>query len=255
MELPLLCLFAFLAGFVDAIVGGGGLIQLPALFLLVPDSGAASLAAVLGTNKFSSICGTGTAVVQYARRVPIPWATMLPAAVTAFLLSMLGARLVSLLHPTLLKPLVLVLLIAVAAHTFLRRSFGERHTPRLPVDRERLLAALAGAVIGFYDGFFGPGTGSFLIFVFIGLLGFDFLTASASAKVVNFATNLSATLYFALTDNILYHFAIPMALCNVAGSLVGTRMAVLRGNRFVRRLFLGVVLVMILRYGWDVFRN
>ncbi len=255
VELLLLCLFSFLAGLVDAIVGGGGLIQLPALLLLLPAQGATSLAAVLGTNTLASICGTGTAGVQYARRVPIPWATVLPAALAAFALSFAGARSVSLLPPAVLKPLVLVLLLAVGAHTFLRKDLGDRPGPRLPAERERLVAVLGGAALGFYDGFFGPGTGSFLIFAFVGLLGFDFLTASASAKVVNFATNLSATIYFAATDNILYSFAIPMAVCNIAGALVGTRLAVLRGNRFIRRLFLAVVLAMILRYGWDVFAN
>jgi uncharacterized membrane protein YfcA len=247
-----LCCFAFLAGLVDSVVGGGGLIQLPALFLCLPPATAAQTATVLGTNKLSSICGTGTALAQFARRVPLNWRSLLPAAVTAFVFSFLGARVVSRLRPELLRPLILVLLVAVAIYTFIRRDFGNLHQPRFAAHHERLLGLALGGVIGFYDGFFGPGTGSFLIFAFIGLFGFDFLTASASAKVINFATNLSAVAYFAATDNILYRYGLPMAACNVAGSLLGTRLAILKGNRFVRGFFLVVVSGMILRFGWEV---
>jgi uncharacterized membrane protein YfcA len=247
-----LCCFAFLAGLVDSVVGGGGLIQLPALFLCLPPATAAQTAAVLGTNKLSSICGTGTALAQFARRVPLNWRSLLPAAVTAFVFSFLGARVVSRLRPELLRPLILLLLVAVAIYTFIRKDFGSLHRPRFAAHHERLLGLALGGVIGFYDGFFGPGTGSFLIFAFIGLFGFDFLTASASAKVINFATNLSAVAYFAATDNILYRYGLPMAACNVAGSLLGTRLAILKGNRFVRGFFLVVISGMILRFGWEV---
>lgn len=255
METSWLCGFAFLAGFVDSVVGGGGLIQIPALLLLLPSSQASAVAAVLGTNKLSSICGTSMAVVQYTRRIRIQWQAMLPAAFTALVCSFLGARTVSLLHPAILKPLVLGLLIAVALFTFVRKDLGHRHAPHLTARRERRFGMLVGAGIGFYDGFFGPGTGSFLIFIFIGLFGYDFLTASASAKVINFATNLSAVAYFAATDNILYRYAVPMGACNVLGSLAGTRMAMLKGNRFVRFLFLAVISALIVRYAWEVFAS
>jgi hypothetical protein len=247
-----LCGFAFLAGFIDSVVGGGGLIQIPALLLFLPPEQAAVVPAVLGTNKLSSICGTGMALAQYARRIAIPWRSMLPAAAAAFILSFVGARTVSILSPALLKPLVLLLLVAVAIYTFLRKDFGRLHAPRFTVRHETWVGLLIGVTIGFYDGFFGPGTGSFLIFTFIGLLGFDFLTASASAKLINFATNLSAVAYFAATDRILYAYAVPMGCCNLLGSMVGTRMALWRGNRFVRWFFLLVVSALILRYGWEV---
>ena len=240
MEILCLCCFAFLAGFVDSVVGGGGLVQIPALFLFLPASLSASIPVVFGTNKLSSICGTGTAVVQYSRRVRINWH------------SILGARAVSLPKPEILKPLVLVLLVAVAACTYWRKDFGNLHAPQFTAHRERQFGIWVGVVIGFYDGFFGPGTGSLLIFIFIGLFGFDFLAASANAKVVNFATNLSAVTYFAATHNILYHYAVPMGLCNVLGSLTGTRLAILKGNAFVRVFFLLVVTTMILRFGWEV---
>ena len=253
MELLWLCLFAFAAGLVDSIVGGGGLIQLPALCVFLPKELAASIPLVFGTNKLSSMCGTAVAVMQYSRRVPIPWRSIMPAATAAFILSAAGARLVQLVKSDFLKPLTLVLLVAVAIYTFSRKSFGRLHAPKFLADRERLFAVLVGAVIGFYDGFFGPGTGSFLIFIFIGLFGFDFLTASASSKVINLATNLAAVIAFAASGMVLYEYALPMGVCNVAGSLLGTRLAILKGNQFVRVLFLGVVAVMIVRFAWEQF--
>jgi len=247
-----LCGFALLAGFVESVVGGGGLIQIPALLLFLPPEQAAAVPAVLGTNKLSSICGTGMALAQYAKRIAIPWRSMLPAAVVAFVLSLAGARTVSVLSTAVLKPLVLALLLGVAICTFARKDLGRLHAPRFAARHEVRIGLLIGAVIGFYDGFFGPGTGSFLIFLFVGLLGFDFLRASASAKVINLATNLSAVGYFAATDRILYGYAVPMGACNLLGSVLGARMAMWRGNRFVRWFFLVVVGVLILRYGWEV---
>jgi len=251
VALSYLCVFAFLAGFVDSVVGGGGLIQLPALFICLPPAYASVAATVFGTNKLSSICGTGMAVIQYARRIPLRWRSLLPSAGTAFVFSWLGARTVAHAPTQVLKPVILVLLVAVAAYTYWRKDFGDLHAPKLNSRQEALMGLLMGAGIGFYDGFFGPGTGSFLIFGFIGIFGCDFLTASASAKVINCATNLSAVAYFAATDHILYRYALPMGVCNILGSLAGTRMAILKGSRFVRAFFLVVITGMILRFGWD----
>lgn len=245
-----LCGFAFLAGFIDSVVGGGGLIQLPALFFLLP---AASVATVLGTNKLSSIAGTSVAVVQYSRKVNLNWRTLLPAAITAFVFSFIGARAASLISAGVMKPLILILLVAVAIYTFIKKDFGSMSRPKLEAERERFVGVAVGLVLGLYDGFFGPGTGSFLIFIFIGIFGMDFLSASASSKVINFATNLSAVIYFAATENILYHFALPMAACNILGSVVGTRLAIAKGSAFVRVLFLTVVVAIILRFGYDIF--
>lgn len=253
MELFWLCLFAFVAGFVDAIVGGGGLIQLPALFVFLPRELAASVPLVFGTNKLSSLCGTSVAVWQYSRRVPIPWRSVLPATVAAFVFSAVGVRVLQSVRSDFLKPLTLVLLIAAAIYTYSRKSFGHVHAPKFLADRERLLAVIVGMTIGFYDGFFGPGTGSFLIFIFIGLFGFNFLTASASAKAINCATNVAAVFIFAWHREVLYHYALPMGACNVAGALLGTRLALLRGNRFVRVIFLLVVAAMIARFGCEQF--
>jgi uncharacterized membrane protein YfcA len=192
-------------------------------------------------------------MIQYARRVKIPWVSVLPAAVAAFALSAVGARVVQLVQNDFLKPLVLFLLVAVAIYTYTRKNFGNVHAPKFVANHERTFAVLAGLIIGFYDGFFGPGTGSFLIFIFIGLFGFDFLTASASAKVINVATNLAAVLAFAAHGYILYDYALPMGACNVAGAVLGTRLAMLKGNRFVRVVFLLVVGIMIARFAYEQF--
>ena len=252
MEVFYLCCFAFMAGFVDSVVGGGGLIQLPALFLFLPPPMSTSLATVFGTNKMSSICGTSVAVFQYSRRVSIRWKSILPAALTAFVFAALGARTVSLIHAETLRPIILALLIAVAIYSAVRKDLGNLHAPQFTAHREQWFGIVVGIVMGFYDGFFGPGMGSFLIFIFIGLFGFDFLGASASAKVINFATNLSSVIYFAAHQNILYHFALPMGACNILGALLGTRMAMLKGNAFIRVFFLVVVSAMILRFGYEV---
>jgi uncharacterized membrane protein YfcA len=250
-----LSVLAFFAGLVDSVVGGGGLIQLPALLVFLPPELSREVAHVLGTNKAASICGTGMAVLQYAPRVEIPWRTMLPAAVAACAAAFFGAMTVSVLSGAALQPVVLVLLVAVAVYTLFKPGLGHLHAPAFTAHRERSVGILVGAGLGFYDGFFGPGMGSFLIFTFVGLLGFDFLRASASAKVVNFATNLAALALFAGTGHVLYQYAAPMALCQIAGSVTGTRIAMARGNRFVRVLFLVVSGALIVRFGWDVLRG
>ncbi len=250
MEILFLCFFAFLAGFIDSIVGGGGLIQLPALLIFLPHLPIATL---LGTGKVPSIAGTSVATWRYARNVQIPWTSVLPAAISAFVFSFLGARTVSLLDPALLRPLILVLLISVFIYTLVKKDLGAIHAPRLTPVAEKWYAIAIGTAIGFYDGFFGPGTGSFLIFAFVGLFGFDFLSASASAKTVNLATNLSALAYFAATGNIRYEIAIPMAVCSVLGSLVGSNLAISKGSTFVRLLFLVVVSGIIIKVAYDTF--
>lgn len=248
-DLLALCAFAFLAGFIDAVAGGGGLVQVPALFVLMPSVPAATL---LGTNKFASIWGTLFAAWQYARQVPLAWRATLPACAAAVVFGFLGARTVALLPGDFLRPLILVLLLAVLAYTLWKKDFGALHAPRLTHRAQFWLGLVTGAGIGFYDGFFGPGTGSFLIIAFVGLFGFSFLVASASAKVVNVVTNFAALLYFLTHGHVLYAAAVPMAVCNVAGSFVGTRLALKLGSRFVRAVFVIVVSALIVRYGYDL---
>ncbi|QNH63732.1 sulfite exporter TauE/SafE family protein [Hymenobacter sediminicola] len=248
--LALLCLFAFLAGFIDAIVGGGGLVQLPALLILLKGT---PVPTIFGTGKVSSLMGTAAALRSYAGKVPIRWRAVGVAAGVAGVFSFLGARVVSQLPQELLPPLVLGLLVVIALYTFWRKDFGSIHAPRLPASREPLYGALIGLIIGFYDGFFGPGTGSFLLFAFVGLFGYDFITSSASAKLVNVATNLAALAYFAYTGQILWAVALPMAASNIIGSTLGAQLALRHGTGFVRVLFLVVVSAFILKLSLQVF--
>lgn len=246
----LLCASALLAGFVDSVVGGGGLVQIPALLILMP---GIPIPTILGTNKMSSFAGTSLAVKRYSRRVKIDWHLVGPTALIAAIFAFLGSLTITRLNPAFLRPIVFALLILVALYVFAGKDLGLIHQPKHARGKARWLGILIGAGLGFYDGFFGPGTGSFLIFVFVGLFGFDFLSASASAKAVNWATNLSCVAYFAATNHIIYEAALPMALCNVAGSLAGTQMAILKGSKFVRIFFLVVVLALIARLGQQLF--
>jgi uncharacterized membrane protein YfcA len=254
MEAIPLCAFAFLAGLVDSIVGGGGLIQLPALFIFLPE---ADLASVLGTNKLAAIAGTGLAVARYRASVGIRWTRVLPGAACALFFAIAGAavvRLVGIAAKIYLRPVILVLLVAVAAVTFRGRTLGTEGEERPWGKRESVISIGIGAAVGFYDGFLGPGTGSFLIFLFVWTFHLSFLRASAEAKVVNFATNLGAVIYFVATGSVFARVALLMAPSNMAGALVGTRLAVLRGNQFVRALFLVVVALTVGRFGYDTLR-
>lgn len=244
-----LCAFAFLAGFLDAVAGGGGLVQVPALFVLMPGVPAATL---LGTNKFASIWGTLFAAWQYARQMPFEWRATLPTCAAAVVFGFLGARAVAQVPPEFLRPLILVLLVLVLAYTLWRKDLGALHAPKLTHRGQFWMGLAVGTAIGFYDGFFGPGTGSFLIIAFVGLFGFSFLAASASAKAVNVITNLAALGYFLTHGHVLYAAAAPMALCNVAGSFAGTKLALRLGSGFVRVVFLVVVSALIVRYGYDL---
>jgi uncharacterized membrane protein YfcA len=160
---------------------------------------------------------------------------------------------VSVLNPNVLRPVVLGLLILAAIYVYVVKDIGLEHRPLHTRVRGRWLGVLVGAVMGFYDGFFGPGSGSFLILIFASLFGFEFLVASGSAKVVNCATNLASVIYFAGTGQVLYKLAIPMAACNVLGSVAGSHLAILKGSRFVRVVFLVIVAGLIAKLGWDMF--
>lgn len=241
-HLYVLCAFSMAAGFVDAAVGGGGLIQLPAALLLLP---GLPVPTVLGTNKLASFFGTSFAVQRYARHVTLDWATILPAAIAAFAFAFLGSVAVTLIDPTVLRPLVLVMLVVVAIYVLFVKDLGLIHAPKHAPHKARLLGVLVGSGLGFYDGFFGPGMGSFLIFAFVGIFGFDFLSASASAKVVNWSTNLASLIYFTTHGYVLYKIGAAMALCNIIGAIFGARLAIAKGSRFVRVLFLIVVCVLI----------
>lgn len=251
-ELWLLLPIAFTAGLIDAAVGGGGLIQLPGLLAVLPREMPAAL---FGSNKLASIMGTASATWRYARRIELPWRLVLFAAAAAFCGSYLGARAVHYLPVHVIRPLVVILLAVMLVYTWFKPQFGQVDAGR-PLTRKDLWAGLAiGASIGFYDGFFGPGTGSFLIFLFVRFFHFDFLRASACAKAVNLATNLAALAFFLPAGLVLYGIAIPMGLANIAGAQVGTRLALKGGNLWVRRLFLLLALILLSKLVWDLLRG
>ena len=250
MDLTILLIAAFFAGLVDAVVGGGGLIQIPALFAAFPSAVPATL---LGTSKLAGVWGTGAAAVNYARRVTPLWRTTVPAAMAAFVMAFAGAYTVTKIPPDFLRKLLPFILIAVAIYTFRRKDLGVTHAPVREGRSERAIALTIGAAIGFYDGFFGPGTGSFLVFLFVRCFGYDFLHASAAAKIVNVACNVAALCWFASSGHLLWPLGMAMAVCNVAGSLFGSRLAIRHGSAFVRRIFLIVVAILICKTGYDGF--
>lgn len=248
MDMMWVTLASGLAGFVDSIVGGGGLILVPALFAVYPHAHPATL---FGVNKSASIWGTAAATVQYARRVDMPWRALLPAAAVCFAGSVAGAWSVTVISPDFLRKALPLVLLAVFCYTLAKKDLGREHRPRFAGIRQTLATACLGLVIGFYDGFFGPGTGSFFVFLFVRWMGFDFLHASASAKLLNTTSNLAALLLFTWKGHVWWHLALPMALANVVGSLLGTRLALKHGSGFVRVAFLVVVSALIVKTGHD----
>ena len=249
LELGLLATAAFLAGTVDAIAGGGGLVQLPALLAVHPEAPVATL---FGTNKGASVWGTAAAASQYVRRVALSRPLLggaLPAALAA---AWLGARSVALLPTQLVRPAVLAGLVLVAAYTFLRPALGAAPGVRRSPFGEFSLGLVLGAGIGFYDGIFGPGTGTFLVFTLVRGFGHDFLAASAHAKLINLATNVGALGFFIPLGHFWWHVALAMATANVAGAFAGSRLALRGGAPLVRRVFLGVVCTLIVKLGLDL---
>jgi uncharacterized protein len=244
-----LVLAAVAAGFVDAVVGGGGLIQLPALLLGLP---GASVVQVAATNKLASFCGTSISAATYVRRVRPDPRTFLPLMLAAGLGSVGGALVASMLPRSAFDPIILVVLVVVGAYVWFKPSVGTLTALRFSGGRHVSAVALTGLAVGFYDGSIGPGTGSFFVFALVGLLGYNFLEASAKAKLANWATNLAALVVFVPQGAVLWKLGLLMAACNVVGGYAGARVAVARGARFVRIFFLVVVAAFVVRLGGDV---
>jgi len=247
--LALLGLAAVTAGFVDAVVGGGGLIQLPALLLGLP---AATPVEVLATNKLASICGTTVSSATYYRRIRPDPKTFLPLMLLAFIGSAAGAAVAFLIPKDAFDPIVLVALVVVGAYVVLKPDLGGETTLRFAGHRHTAVAMLTGLGVGFYDGALGPGTGSFFVFILVGLLGYSFLEASAKARLANWATNLAALCVFVPQGVVLWKVGLVMGVCNLAGGYVGARTAVARGAGFVRVFFIVVVSAFVIRIGGGV---
>ncbi|MEU1307912.1 TSUP family transporter [Streptomyces cinnamoneus] len=248
--LIVLCLAAAAAGWIDAVVGGGGLLQLPALLVGLPHTAPAH---ILGTNKAVAICGTTAAAVAYARRAPLDLRTAVRIGLAALGGSLAGAFFASGINSAVLRPLIMAVLLVVLAFVLLRPAFGTAVAPAAPVTRRRVLAAVlvAGLGIGFYDGLIGPGTGTFLVLALAGILHMDLVTASGTAKIVNVCTNVGALVTFTVQGAVLWQVAAPMAVFNLAGGAVGARMALKRGSGFVRGVLVVVVVSLVCKLAYD----
>ncbi|WP_298115478.1 TSUP family transporter [Flavobacterium sp.] len=246
----ILCIASFFAGFVDAIVGGGGLIQTPVALILLPNVAVSS---IIGTLKIPAFSGTSFAARQYLKKVTMNWKLLIIMAIVAFISAFLGSTLLTLVSNDFMKPLLFVVLILIAIYTFMKKNFGSHQAKNLSDNKLLLYGILMSIVIGFYDGFIGPGTGSFLVLGFVAILGFDFLHASANAKMVNLATNFGSICLFVLKGKIIWAVAIPMAFCNALGGFIGAKLAIKKGNGFIRIFFLIVVIGTLIRFGYDVF--
>lgn len=246
-----LCVFAFLAGFVDAMVGGGGLIQLPALFILQPHL---TLVQTLATNRTANFMGTVVAATRYIKRTKIDWRHLAPAIVTGFIGAFSGALMVSYVHKEQFMPFIVCVLALVLLYTIFKKELGLHRVEKDLSKKQHLLyALLTGLIIGLYDGVIGPGTGSFLIFAFIMLFGYDFLHASANAKIINCVTNIASLVFFISSGAVVWAKAVPMAISNMAGSYAGSQLALKKGSAFVRIFFIVVVTALIIKLTWDLF--
>ena len=245
-----LILLSFIAGFIDAIVGGGGLIQLPALLINMPNQ---PLLTLFGTNKIAALAGTSVAAYQYSKRIKFDYKLLITISFFSFVASFLGAKAVSFIKVEKLKPIILIILILIAIYTFIKKDLGSVQTKQLARNKQILFGSIIGIGVGFYDGFFGPGTGSFFVLGFVVILGFEFVNASAYSKIINCMTNISALIVFIKNGDYILEIAILMSVFNIVGSLIGSRIALKKGNGFVRIIFLVIVSIMILRYGYDVF--
>lgn len=248
-HLLLICGAALLAGFVDSIVGGGGLVQVPALFILFPHF---EIPRIIGTNRFSSFMGTAVAGYQYSKKVEIPWKTVIYAGIGAGVMAFLGAKISDIVDEKILKPVILVLMTAIAIYTFKKKDLGQDEMLKFELAKVPLYGLIIGSSAGFYNGFVGPGTGSLLVFGFVSVIGYGFLKASAISKIVNVIADVCSLGYFIVEGYVQYEIAIPMMICNMAGSYFGSKMAILKGNEFVRNFFLVVIFALILRFGWDI---
>jgi len=247
--LAILVVTALAAGWVDAVVGGGGLIQLPALLIGLPS--ATPTPAVLGTNKIASAAGTLMSSLTYARRIRPDWRVLVPLVIAAFAGSTAGSSLARLIPKAYLTPIVLAALVAVGTYTLLKPSLGQQHRPHPHGASQLLRTAGLGAGVGLYDGLLGPGTGSFFVIGLVVLLGYGFLQSSALAKVANLVTNVASLIVFGVHGDLIWTVGLAMAVANLVGGLVGARMALRHGNSFIRVVFLGVIGLLVVKLGYD----
>ena len=229
----------FVAAFIDSVVGGGGLISIPALLFT-----GISPTAALATNKLSSTMGSLTSTISFIRAGKVDFKFVVRFLPLTLIGSVLGAYVVHFVSPDILKPLILVLLVVVAIYTIAKKDWGKESVYKGLTRNKMLLLIFAIFAIGFYDGFLGPGTGSFLLFAFL-MIGFDFIQAAGNAKILNFGSNIAALIIFLSLGSVNFVYGIPMGLAMVAGAMVGTKFAIRKGASYVRVLFICVTVLLI----------
>lgn len=249
-DLLLLCLAAFTAGFVDAVSGGGGLIQTPVSLIVLPHEHFSN---VIGTIKIPAFSGSFLAVLQYLKKVSVQWKKMILLCSVALISSYIGSLTLTKVNSSFFKPLLLIILIIVAVYVFVKKDFGVAKPTLISEKKIYIYSILISLILGFYDGFIGPGAGVFLILAFITYTGFDFLKASAYAKLINLTTNLGSIILFFSKGLIIWSYAIPMAFCNAMGGYIGAKTAIKKGNLFFRIVFISVVTFTIIRFTYDIF--
>ena len=236
-----LCVAALVAGWIDSVAGGGGLIQLPAVLVGLPS--ATPIATVSGTNKLSSIAGTAMASGIYLRKVRVPWPATLVMIAAAFGGSTIGAHLIQLFSRTVFLPIIVVVVAGVGVYTWRRPQLGQSTRLKHQGHTYWILIVVLGAVVGLWDGLIGPGTGVFFVIGLVALLGYEFLEATTMAKLANFATNAAALIVLGRAGHILWAIGGCMAVCNLAGGALGSRMAIRFGNGFIRNVFLIAIIL------------
>jgi uncharacterized membrane protein YfcA len=243
------CAGALFAGFIDAVVGGGGLVQVPLLLILFPQY---THVQVIATNRFASLAGTSVAAFHYIRSVGVDAAVVVTAGLTSALTAFGGTFVMKLIAPEVFKPILLFVIILLAVYTFIKKDFGIDHAPKYDGSKHLVACGLIGAAIGFYNGFIGPGTGSLLVFSLVSIAGMSFLHASSTAKIVNAIADAASLIGFLMSKAVVFKIAIPMMVCNMLGGYIGSKAAILKGNTFIRYIFLLVMLLLIVRLSWDV---
>ena len=244
-----LCAAAFCAGFIDSIVGGGGLIQTPLSLAFLPHL---PVSTVIGTLKIPAFSGTLLATSQYIKKVKIDWKLLGIMALCAFVSAFLGSQLLTVISNDFMKPVLLLILVILAIYTIFKKDFGQAQERKIPYHNAIINGCIVSIIVGFYDGFIGPATGTFFILGFVTLLGMDFLKANTNAKLINLATNFGSICLFLIKGKIIWSIALPMAVCNALGGFLGAKLAINKGNKFIRYIFILVILISICRFGYKV---
>lgn len=244
-----ICFGALFAGFIDAVVGGGGLVQVPLLMILFPQYSHVN---IIATNRFASLAGTSVAAFHYIRSIGVDAAVVITTGITAAIAAFGGTFVMELIAPDVFKPLLLGVIVLLAIYTFIKKDFGIEHAPRYNGKKLLIVCGIIGTVIGFYNGFIGPGTGSLLVFSMISVAGMSFIHASSSSKIINAIADAASLVGFLISKAVVFKIALPMMAFNMLGGYIGSKTAILKGNSFIRYIFLGVMLLLIIRLAKDV---